>query len=39
MNETIGEVLSPAQELMLGELLEQVLLELNSGYEPPPVDL
>ena len=39
INETIGHALTPAQVLMLSELLHQVLGAINPGYEPPPVDL
>jgi DNA-binding MarR family transcriptional regulator len=38
INETIGEALTPAQALMLEELLHQVLVAINPIYEPPPVD-
>ena len=39
INETIGSALSPAQELMLKELLNQVLRAINPDYESLPVDL
>lgn len=39
INETIGGALTPAQELMLKELLHQVLRAINPAYESPPVDL
>ena len=39
INDTIGTALTPAQELMLKELLHQVLGAINPGYESPPVDL
>ncbi len=38
INETIGEALTPAQALMLEELLHQVLGAINPAYQPPPVD-
>jgi DNA-binding MarR family transcriptional regulator len=38
INDTLGEALTPAQELTLEELLVRVLVEINPTYEAPPVD-
>jgi DNA-binding MarR family transcriptional regulator len=38
INDTIGEALTPAQVLMLEELLVRVVVEINPTYEAPPID-